>query len=949
MSGRFNIIKNETATEAIRLVRAIKIGIADGEHVLLPQGGVTIVQDTFLNFGVNVTLGAVKSMVVGRNSGFATVEMNTVVIDITTQPDASASGSLIMNLSLDTPSEIVLIDVKYELIFAPVNDQPTTRDSTFQVLALIMYTPDTAVYLKKNELDPATQLKLTQASDLVMNAGSPGGVAYLDSNGKIPHEFMPVSMLNILGSWSPATNTPTLSNSVGSTGDVYIVSTTANADIGSGSVAYTTGDMIIYVDGAWKILGNPLRLTGLEFVSTFATRSGHVVPNGSDYAAFYAPTDHIHTDYMSSTAQTFLDMNNNDIRHVRNLDIAAIRDVNANTRISFPTVDVTDTILSGSVNVESQLSIGGNCTVHGVLNLSQGITLPPFDTMKIATTTMAAGSVLTVGGKTTTQALQATDYAELSTIRTVNGIDAGVISGDGAFFYRVLGETLGLANVSDPENPLYYDVFELLSTTVSQPAPAPTTTLISCRVNLPLVLQSSAPSISTGSGANLALIAPITTVSGKMDIANDVSVIGDLTVTTGTVFGEGAKFTAGITSDGGVDVSSPYAAQPRSGEVHAMAVRTKVLSTSDITFDDSVHTPLIGFAADRVTIKKPLLLSDTMGTRNVATTVSWPADPLNWLPWGDDMSRGPVIGETTFPKIPASAIYDVTYMVTLVNGYVQPAKTVACAWKKDATANLFTLIAGANSIPPISKPRDLPNMERLYSDFTLNDNTFIGYYRNEYAIMVSGQAPLLLNIDEMEAKVAEFPSVCFTQFGARFYPANYVNATLNSSTRFAKDIGIGFSRRAKLFTANSRQYFINCESRKITALDGVTLAALTDLVYPLTTVDAAITFADQTELMNAITTETFIEIKSGSGTGPTIGTYDTHTREFANASIVYTPSDAVASTTVYDKYGIGVSGLQLINANLGSSYRSNVCGNVILSGLLAKPIKVYLQVTGVFA
>lgn len=71
--------------------------------------------------------------------------------------------------------------------------------------------------------------------------GQPNGYASLDNSGDVPLENLSpfVSNLSLKGVWDADTNTPTLADGSGSTGDLYLVTTTAVRDLGSGEIDWT--------------------------------------------------------------------------------------------------------------------------------------------------------------------------------------------------------------------------------------------------------------------------------------------------------------------------------------------------------------------------------------------------------------------------------------------------------------------------------------------------------------------------------------------------------------------------------------------------------------------------------------------------------------------------------------------------------------------------------------
>lgn len=90
--------------------------------------------------------------------------------------------------------------------------------------------------------------------------GAPNGIATLDVNGRIPYSQLPESAIELKGYWDASTNTPTLADGTGTTGDEYIVSVAGTRDLGSGSQYFAVGDRVLYAGGVWKnISGGSVR------------------------------------------------------------------------------------------------------------------------------------------------------------------------------------------------------------------------------------------------------------------------------------------------------------------------------------------------------------------------------------------------------------------------------------------------------------------------------------------------------------------------------------------------------------------------------------------------------------------------------------------------------------------------------------------------------------------
>ena len=79
-----------------------------------------------------------------------------------------------------------------------------------------------------------------------------GGVPKLDVNGKILVAQLPNSVMEYKGTWSAATNTPTLVNGTGNQGDVYLCNVAGTVNFGAGPIAFVVGDQVIYSGSIWQ-------------------------------------------------------------------------------------------------------------------------------------------------------------------------------------------------------------------------------------------------------------------------------------------------------------------------------------------------------------------------------------------------------------------------------------------------------------------------------------------------------------------------------------------------------------------------------------------------------------------------------------------------------------------------------------------------------------------------
>lgn len=121
------------------------------------------------------------------------------------------------------------------------------------------------------------------AGDFILSnsLGDPLGPASLDSGGHVPMAQLPsavTSAMNYQGTWNAATNTPTLTNGVGTKGYFYKCSVAGSTTI-DGINQWNVGDSIVFDGTTWD------KIDGIanEVITVFG-RFGNVVATNGDYA-----------------------------------------------------------------------------------------------------------------------------------------------------------------------------------------------------------------------------------------------------------------------------------------------------------------------------------------------------------------------------------------------------------------------------------------------------------------------------------------------------------------------------------------------------------------------------------------------------------------------------------------------------------------------------------------
>lgn len=123
-------------------------------------------------------------------------------------------------------------------------------------------------------------------------------VATLDQGGKIPVAQLPSSLMQYLGAWNAATNTPELSNATGVAGSVYNVTVAGVRDIGGGEENWGFGDWAIFNGTTWE------RSPNADDIVSVNGKTGSVTLNASDVGAAASTHTHALSNLTQSSATT---------------------------------------------------------------------------------------------------------------------------------------------------------------------------------------------------------------------------------------------------------------------------------------------------------------------------------------------------------------------------------------------------------------------------------------------------------------------------------------------------------------------------------------------------------------------------------------------------------------------------------------------------------------------
>jgi hypothetical protein len=202
--------------------------------------------------------------------------------------------------------------------------------------------------------------------------GNANGYASLDSGGKVPITQLPSSIMEYQGVWNASTNTPTLADGTGSTGDVYRVSTGAARNLGSGSITFDVGDYVIYNGTIWQ------KSDTTDAVSSVAGKTGDVTLLVSDITASTSLALGVGTVELGHATDTTLSRSAAGVLAVEGVDVvttSATQTLTAKT-LTNPTVNnYTEGVVAiGTVTSSNTLSLTSGTVQTATLTASTACT-----------------------------------------------------------------------------------------------------------------------------------------------------------------------------------------------------------------------------------------------------------------------------------------------------------------------------------------------------------------------------------------------------------------------------------------------------------------------------------------------------------------------------------------------------------------------------------------------
>lgn len=89
-------------------------------------------------------------------------------------------------------------------------------------------------------------------NNVTVKLAAANGIATLDASGKLPSSQLTVDAFEYKGTWDASTNTPTLANGTGNTGDIYQCTVAGSVNFGAGAISFAVGDKVAYNGSVWE-------------------------------------------------------------------------------------------------------------------------------------------------------------------------------------------------------------------------------------------------------------------------------------------------------------------------------------------------------------------------------------------------------------------------------------------------------------------------------------------------------------------------------------------------------------------------------------------------------------------------------------------------------------------------------------------------------------------------
>jgi hypothetical protein len=482
------------------------------------------------------------------------------------------------------------------------------------------------------------------------DAGAALGVATLDAGGKVPVSELPAAILGALnyqGTWDAATNTPTLTSSVGTKGYYYVVSVAGNTNL-NGITDWLVGDWAVFNGSIWQKVDNT------ETVTSVNGQTGAVVLTTTNIAE---GTNLYYTDARaraSVSAGTGISYNST-TGVITNASPSLGGDVVGPASATDNAVARFDTT-TGKLLQNSVVTVGDTGAVSGVTTLAASTSV----TTPIVQATNSAGLALRNSAGTTQISMGGGggDNVTIAVATNINGANAQIdISPTGTGHVHIKPTGTGAVEIA-PTNAGTMNNMVIGGTT-------------------PLAITGTTITATSfvGSGASL------TNVVNSLTASTGISVSGSTGAVT--VTNTAPDQTVALASGTGISVTGTYPnftvtnTAPSSG-----GTVTSVTGTAPVVSSGG-NTPAISMAAATGSVNGYLTSTDWTTFNNKAASFTYTS---TYIPYGQG---------TTTPNQSASLTFDGTTQDAPIqrasNGLIVNSSTVSTSYSLPSGSNAMSV------------------------------------------------------------------------------------------------------------------------------------------------------------------------------------------------------------------------------------------------------------------
>jgi hypothetical protein len=511
------------------------------------------------------------------------------------------------------------------------------------------------------------------------------GVATLDAGGTVPLSQIPASIqggVSYQGTWNASTNTPTLSNGVGTKGYYYVVSVAGSTNL-DGITSWNVGDWAIFNGTVWQKVDNTDAVTSVNGYTGTVVLTTTDVAEGTNQ---YFTTARARTSVSAGTGISY----DNATGVITNSSPSLGGDVVGPASATDNAIARYDST-TGKLLQNSVVTVGDTGATTGITTLSASTSV----TTPIVQASNSGGLALKNSGGTTQMSVGAGggDNMSINVSTNINGTNAQIDispTGTGHLHMKPTGAgsiEIAPTNAGTMNNMVIGGTTPLAITGTTITA----TSFVGSGASLTNVVNSLAASTGISvSGATGAVTVTNTAPDQTVSIASGTGISATGTYPAFTVTNTAPDQTVALTAGTGISTSGTYPnftitnTSPSSGgTVTSVAALTLGTTGTDLssTVANGTTTPVI-------TLQVPTASAVNRGALSAAdwTTFNGKAASFTYtstyIPYGQG---------TTTPNQNANFTFDGTTQTAPVqrasNGIITNSKTVSSSYTIPATDN----------------------------------------------------------------------------------------------------------------------------------------------------------------------------------------------------------------------------------------------------------------------